>query len=45
MLRLRPYQLRNLYMTNAHNKFDTAMYVFIVLAHVALITAAVFKNA
>ena len=32
-------------MTNANSKFDTAMYVFIIAAHVALITAAVFKNA
>ncbi len=45
MLRLRPYQLRNLYMSNAHNKFDTAMYLFIVVAHVALLTVAIFKTA
>jgi hypothetical protein len=32
-------------MTNKTSKFDTAMYVFIVVAHVALITAAIFKTA
>ena len=39
------YQLETNTMTNANSKFDTALYLFIVLAHVALITAAVFKNA
>jgi hypothetical protein len=32
-------------MTNAHNKFDTAMYLFIIAAHVALITVAMFRHA
>jgi len=32
-------------MTNKTSKFDTALYLFIVLAHVALITVAVFKTA
>jgi hypothetical protein len=32
-------------MTNKTSKFDTAMYVFIVVAHVALITVAMFRHA
>ena len=32
-------------MTNTTSKFDTALYVFIVVAHVALLTVAMFKTA